>query len=154
MAKEQRVMEQKAGEHEYLHKDFHGALAYAIKYLDEQYGPQATTEYLYQVADHCYAPLTALLKEKGLSALESHFEIYARESGRFSIRYEEEALVLEVHECPAISHLRKTGQLFTERYCESTVVVMDGICRNAGYRSSCVYEPGQGRCVQKFWKER
>lgn len=154
MAKEPRVMEQKAGDHEYLHKDFHGALAYAIKYLDDTFGEQATTAYLYQVAKACYAPLTARLQENGLKALESHFEIYARESGRYQVRYDNETLVLEIHECPAIAHLKKTGQLCTERYCESTVVVMDGICRQAGYRSSCVYEPGQGRCIQKFWKER
>jgi hypothetical protein len=154
MPKPERVMEQKAGDHEYLHQDFHGALAYAIQYLDERFGPQATTEYLYQVADTCYAPLTALLQKQGLVALESHFAIYSREQGRFSVRYDEETLVLEVQECPAIIHLKNTGQLFTERYCESTVVVMDGVCRNAGYCCSCTYEPGQGRCVQKFWKER
>jgi predicted ArsR family transcriptional regulator len=153
MVGEAKVMEQKAGDHEYLHKDFHGALAFAIKYLDETYGPQAVTEYLLQVADHCYAPLTEQLKERGLAALEDHFEIYKREQGRFTVRYDHETLILEIHECPAISHLKKNGQLFSERYCESTAVVMDGICRNAGYRSSCTFEPGQGRCLQKFWKE-
>jgi hypothetical protein len=154
MIDESKVMEQKAGDHEYLHKDFHGALAFAIKYLEETYGPHAVSEYLQQVADHCYAPLTAQLKEKGLVALADHFGIYSREQGRVTVSHDDDMLILHVHECPAIAHLKKTGQLFSERYCETTVVVMDGVCRNAGYRSSCVYEPGQGRCVQKFWKER
>lgn len=149
-----KVMEQKAADQEYLHKDFHGALAYAIKYLDEKFGPEATTQYLHQVADTCYATLSQQMKAQGLVALENHLiEVFSREKGRFSIGYDRQVLVLEVQECPAIAHLKRTGQWFTDRYCVSTVHVNEAICRNAGFRCSCEYEPGQGRCVQKFWKE-
>jgi hypothetical protein len=62
-------------------------------------------------------------------------------------------LDINVSKCPAIMHLRSTGQLFTNRYCETTVNVNKAICECAGYDCSCEYVPGEGRCVQKFWKK-
>jgi predicted ArsR family transcriptional regulator len=150
-----RVLDCKAGEHDYLHKDFHGALCYGIKYLDDHYGPEATAEFLRQVARSYYAPLSEQLKKEGLAAIEKHWrEIFTKEGGKFSLEYQDGALVLTVHECPAIAHLRLTNQLFTPRFCETTVVVNETICGEAGYMSSCQYEPGEGRCVQRFWKSK
>ncbi len=149
-----KVLDCKASEHEYLHKDFHGALCYAIKYLDDTYDHQATREYLTQVGRTYFAPLSRKLQNAGLSALEKHWrEIFNREGGRFELNYEGGQLVLRVHECPAIAHLKKIGQLFTDRYCQTTVVVNKTICAEAGFECSCDYEPGEGRCVQKFWKQ-
>lgn len=148
-----KVLDCRAQDHEYLHKDFHGVLCYSIKYLDDNFGPEATEQYLRRVGRNVYGPLIAALHAEGLDALERHWrDIFTREGGGFTLRREDGALVLEVSECPAVCHLKKTGQLYTERYCESTVVVNDTICGEAGYKASCRYEPGQGKCVQKFWK--
>jgi len=148
-----RILDCQATDHEYLHKDFHGALCYGIKYLDDHYGPEATANYLRQVGRSCYAPLSERLKNEGLSALERHWnQIFTKEGGQFTLEYQDGMLVLTVHECPAIAHLKKINQLFTPRHCETTVVVNETICGDAGYRSTCKYEPGEGRCVQRFWK--
>ncbi len=148
------IMDQRATDRNYLHKDFHGALADAIRYLDEVYGEEATAEYLSQVGRVCYAPLIDRIKQEGLPALERHLiSVFTQEEGRFSIRWENGALLLEVDQCPAISHLVRTGRSFTPRFCQSTVHVNEAICRAAGYRAVCTYEPGQGRCVQRFFQE-
>jgi hypothetical protein len=150
-----KVLDCKATDHEYLHKDFHGALCYAIAYLDKTYGPEATTEYLQQVGRSFYAPLSTKLKKQGLSVLEQHYrDIFTKEGGKFSLSYDNGTLVLTVDECPAIAHLKKRNHFFTERFCETTVVVNQTICTQAGYRCSCKYQPGAGRCVQKFWKAK
>jgi hypothetical protein len=150
-----KVIDRKASDNIYLHKDFHGALCYGIKYLDDNYGEQATKEYLQQTAKAVYSPLIDELKTKGLSALEKHFRnIFTKEDGKFSIAYKDGVLILKVARCPAIAHLKKIKQLFTERFCETTVVVNDTICRKSGFRCICVYKPGAGTCVQKFWKEK
>jgi len=150
-----RVLDCRASDNKYLHKNFHGALCYAVKYLDENYGPEATTEYLEQVGRTCFSPLTEQLSKEGLPALEKHWrDIFAKEDGEFSVHYESQTLVLTVDECPAITHLEKTNQLVTDRYCETTVVVNETICREAGYRCFCEYEPGKGKCIQKFWKDK
>ncbi|NLP09945.1 hypothetical protein GX408_06050 [bacterium] len=149
-----RIMDQRASDRDYLHKDFHGALADAVRYLDETYGYEATAEYLTQVGRTCYAPLIDKLKQEGLPALEKHLlSVFTREDGRFSIRWENGDLVLEVYQCPAISHLVRTGRPFTPRFCQSTVHVNEAICRAAGYHAVCDYEPGKGRCVQRFCPE-
>ena len=148
-----RVLDCKSAEHKYLHKDFHGALCYGIKYLDDNYGPEATRDYLRQVGQTYYAPLSKRLKNEGLGALENHWnEVFAKEGGKFTMEHQDGVLVLTVQECPAIAHLKQINQLFTPRYCETTVVINETICAEAGYACSTQYEPGAGRCIQKFWK--
>jgi hypothetical protein len=151
--KKKKVLDRKASDNVYLHKDFHGALCYGIKYLDDNFGQQATKEYLQQVGKTFFAPLSQALKKEGLSALGKHWnEIFTKESGEFEISYEGDTLILKVNKCPAIAHLVENNQLYTTRYCETTVVVNETVCEQAGYECSCKYEPGKARCVQKFWK--
>ena len=148
-------MDQKASDNKYLHKDFHGALCYAIKYLDENYGRESTAEYLKRVGNTYFAPLSGQLKNDGLPVLEKHFRsIFEAEKSTFTIKYENDILIIDVQICPAIAHLKQTGQLWTDRFCESTVFVNKTISETAGYCSSCVYLPGKGICVQKFWKDK
>ncbi len=150
-----RILDCKATDHEYLHKDFHGALCYGIKYLDDHLGPEATAEFLRQVGRSYYTPLSRQLKDEGLSALERHWrDVFTKEGGKFSLEFKDGVLTLTVHECPAIAHLKKINRLSTPRFCETTVVVNETICGEAGYKCSCQYEPGEGRCVQKFWKAK
>ena len=153
MASDIKVIDVKQSDNDYLHKDFHGALCYAIQYLDDTFGQQATHDYLVQVGRTYFKPLSDKLKTDGLKALEDYWQkIFQKENGRFTLRYEDNRLVLEVQECPAISHLKKNNLLFTDRYCQTTVVVNETICGQAGYQCSCRYEPGQGKCIQIFWK--
>jgi len=152
---QKKVLDQKASDNQYLHKDFHGALCYGIDYLDRLYGPAATDEYLRQVGETYFSPLSEQLKAEGLPALERHWRnVFGLEGGRFTLCYEGDVLVLAVDECPAVAHLKKINKLYTPRFCRTTVVVNETICRRAGYECSCEYEPGRGRCVQKFWKAR
>lgn len=149
--KQAKVLDCKASDNVYLHKDFHGAMCYGIKYLDDTLGAEATRAYLEQFARAFYAPLIERLKAEGLGALEKHWrEVFEREEGDFKLEYQGETLVLTVKECPAIAHLKQQEQLFTKRFCETTVVVNETICRAAGYACSCEYQPGEGKCVQKF----
>jgi hypothetical protein len=150
-----KVLQRSASENRYLHKDFHGALCYAIKYLDDTYGHDATTRYLQQVGESVFSPLIAELKQKGLGVLEQHWKaIFDLEEGNYDLKYDGDVLVLTVHQCPAIQHLKNRNQLYTDRYCETTVVVNETICSAAGYKCVCNYELGVGRCVQKFWKPK
>ena len=149
-----RVVERSASDNEYLHRDFHGAMCYVVRHLDETYGTDATEEYLRQVGATVYKPLSDQLRSEGLPALERHWRhVFDKEGGKYDLTYEGGTLVLTVEECPAVSHLRKRDQLLTERFCEATVVVNRAICEAAGYACSCEYVPGAGRCVQRFWRD-
>lgn len=154
MGQEEKILDCKQSENEYLHMDFHGALCYAIKYLDDNFGEQATEEYLAQVGKTYFKPLSESLKKYGLTALETHWQsLFQKEGGEIKMYYQDDQLVLEVDQCPAVAHLKKIGMFFTERYCQSTVVVNRTICREAGYRCSCEYQSGEGKCMQKFWRK-
>ena len=149
-----KVINCKRSDNEYLHKDFHGALCYMIKYLDENFGTEATDEYLAQIGKTYFMPLSEKLKQDGLGALQAHWRhIFQKEQGTFKLYYENNKLVLEVEVCPAIAHLKTRGLFATERYCMTTRVVNKTICQEAGYKCSCDYSPSKGKCIQKFWKE-
>ena len=147
-----RVLDCRASDNTYLHRDFHGALCFALKYLDDTFGEDATREYLEQVAQTVFAPLSDDLARRGLVALEEHWRgVFETEGGDWSLDADAEgALVLTVRDCPAVGHLKAIGQLHTSRFCEATRIVNAEICRRAGYEATCDYESGAGRCVQRF----
>ena len=72
MAKE--IMDRRASDNVYLHRDFHGALSTGIDYLHERFGEEAVREYLRRFTRSYYAPLRERVKEEGLTALKRHFE--------------------------------------------------------------------------------
>jgi hypothetical protein len=149
-----KILECNSSDNQYLHKDFHGALCCVVKYLDETFGYDVTAQYLMQVGRENFTPLISALKREGLIVLERHFEyVFELEGGKAEFKREDNRLVINVSTCPAIAHLKSTGQLFTNRYCETTVNINKGMCEAAGYECSCDYTAGKGTCVQKFWKK-
>jgi len=148
-----KVMERSASDNQYLHKDFHGALAYAICYLDRRYGEQGIREYLEQTAINAYKPLIEAVRKDGLAAIESHFKkIFEIEGGKFKLTNEGDYLTLTVSECPAVCHLKKTNQLYSDKFCLTTVVVNETVCRLAGIETDCQYNTEKGCCEQRFWR--
>ncbi|MFI4910283.1 MAG: hypothetical protein ACIAQZ_01305 [Sedimentisphaeraceae bacterium JB056] len=153
--KDKKVIDCKASDNEYLHKDFHGALCYAIKYLEDNYGIESVKQYLKQVARTYLKPLTESLKANGLKALENHWkDTFSREGGEYELGYEDQTLVLTIDACSAVSHLKKNGLFCTDSFCLTTKVVNETVCKDAGYCCSCNYKSSEGKCVQKFWKSQ
>lgn len=137
-----------------VHKDFHGAFSYGIQFIMQSYGMEGLKAYLEKLADTVYAPLVKGLRDEGLSSLRAHWNhIFTLEGGKFELRNEGDTLVLDVHECPAIAHMKKQGYTIDPNFCEHTRILNEAICARAGYRSSVDYNQAEGRCVQRFWKE-
>lgn len=136
-----------------VHKDFHGALSYGIQYLVEHYGMEGLIKYLSGLADTVYAPLVGRMKSHGLSALREHWQtVFDVEDGEYSLGERDDVLVLEVHRCPAIAHMKEHGYAISPHFCEHTRILNEAICRKAGYDCSVEYNQEEGRCVQRFWK--
>ena len=137
-----------------VHKDFHGAFSYGIQFIMQSYGMEGLKAYLNKLADTVYTPLVKGLRDEGLSALRDHWDrIFTLEGGKFEQREEDGVLVLEVHECPAIAHMKKQGYTIDPNFCEHTRILNEAICSRAGYQSSVEYDQEAGQCVQRFWKE-
>jgi len=150
MAKE--IMRRTAGDNEYLHQDFHGALSAGIEYLHENYGEESVRQYLWQFARAFYAPLTEELKRRGLVALEEHFrKIYELEGGVVRFALSEDELRIEVDACPAVTHMRKQGYTVARLFRETTDTVNRAICHETPFDAELLeYDDQTGRGVQRF----
>ncbi len=136
-----------------VHKDFHGAFSYGIQFIIENYGMAGLEAYLNKLADTVYAPLVKALDVEGLSAFRDHWErIFALEGGKMELRDDGDTLVLDVQECPAITHMKAQGYAIDPHFCEHTRILNEAICSRAGYQSSVEYDQEAGRCTQRFWK--
>ena len=146
------VMERNASDNEYLHKDFHGALSNGLTYLAQRYGEQAVRDYLRQFALPFYAPLTEDIKNRGLKALQEHFEkIYATEGGEIEIDFTEECMELRVKRCPAVTHMREKGYQISPLFYETERTVNKTICEGTPFEAELVeYDTETGKSVQRF----
>lgn len=151
-----KVMDRKASDNAYLHKDFHAALNCAVAYVRERHGPEKLREFLRDFAVEYHAPLREKLKNEGLAALRSHLEKkFAAEGGKFELSSTDGELRLTVMSCPAILHLRKCGVEISPFFCETTRVTNEAVCEGTVYESELL-EPdvSNGTCVQIFRKKR
>ena len=136
-----------------VHKDFHGCLSFGLKFLAENYGPAEVEDYLRRVARNVYAPLIQRLRIQGLPALAVHWRrIMTLEDTDLRLYADDDVLILEIRECPAIHHMKAHGYEIAPNFCESTRIVNDEICRRAGYSASTEYDQALGRCTQRFWR--
>ena len=127
-----------ASDNPYLHKDFHGALNFALIYLEQQHGEQGVREYLTRFAEQYYAPLNQAIREKGLDALQKYLEqIYALEGGQVEIRRMADPDRLEVHvtHCPAVDHIRSGGNDVSPLFHLTHEIVHKCICLGTPFRS-------------------
>ena len=136
-----------------VHKDFHGALSFALGYLEEECGREGREAFLAGLAGSVYRPLVEALKARGLPALREHWEtIFRLEEGDIEFEEGEEVLVLRVWRCPAIAHMKTAGYPVSAHFCEHTRIVNAAVCAAAGYHAEVDYDQEAGRCVQRFWR--
>jgi predicted ArsR family transcriptional regulator len=128
------VMERRASDNEYLHRDFHGALSSALIYLQERFGPDAVREYLREFARKYYAPLREELDERGLDAVADRLRrVYEDEGADVCLEMTEDGLIVEVEACPAVTHMREHGYEVSPMWRETIRSVNEGICEGTLY---------------------
>ena len=149
-----RVMERKASDNEYLHKDFHGAMNHAIDYLHKNYGEDAAREYLKKFAKSFYAPLIEDLKKRGLVALKEHFErIYNIEGGDVEFSLSEDQLIIKVNKCPAVTYLKDNGVPIASLFYETTKTVNEALCEDTEFTCEFTdYDENTGGNIQRFYR--
>lgn len=134
-----------------VHKDFHGALSYGLQFVEDHYGPEGLRSFLSGLAHTVYRALVEDLRTRGLPALEDHWRtVFDLEQGDYEMRIDEDALVLTVQRCPAVSHMNECGYAVADHFCEHTRVVNEAVCQAAGYAATVEYDQAAGRCVQRF----
>ena len=147
-----QVMDRRATDNPYLHKDFHSALNCGIVYLHEHFGEPAVRDYLREFALHWHAPLRQRLVAEGLGVLRQHFEtLYGVEGA--TVRFEQTAdeLVVRVDACPAVMHMRSRGDAVSPLFVETTRTVNEALCEGTAYVAELLaYDAQTGRSIQRF----
>jgi len=146
------VMHRKASDNEYLHKDFHGALNFALAYVHEGWGIRGVREYLERFARTYHAPRIEAIRRDGLDALEAYLrDLYDREGGEVEFERESDRLTLRVRRCPALGHLQHRGDEPVPFFCETTRIVNRVLCEGGGVAFELAeVDPGRAACVQVF----
>ena len=88
----------------------------------------------------------------GPELLEHLNWFFYREKGKYQLTVEENRIVLEVFECPAIRHLKKLGLAPSPYTCLQTIEVNAGMCEDTPWHSE-VQIKGEGHCVQIFTRD-
>jgi len=146
------VMERRASDNEYLHKDFHGALSVGITYVHKNFGEEAVREYLRQFTRSFYGPLIDEVRKEGLVALERHFRrLYEIEDSDVNITLSDDELVVSVKACPAVMHMRERGHAVAAMFSETTRTVNEALVEGTPFESELLeYDDETGRSVQRF----
>jgi hypothetical protein len=150
-----QIIEQKASDNIYFHRDFHIALNYGIEYLYKSFGEEAVREYLMQFANTYFEPLKKSLMEKGLHALKEHYEkIYKIENAAFDMSISQNELLIHLFESPAVMHIKANGHPVSSLYRETVATVNKEICKNTPYDCEVVeYEHENGAYKLRFFKQ-
>ena len=136
-----------------LHLDFHGTTNTTLNYIADNYGVDALKEILRKTGREVYKSIHEKLLKGDASELLEHLNwFYFREKGKYQLTVEENRIVLEVFECPAIRHLRKLGLEPSAHVCLQTSEVNAGMCENSPWHSE-VRVIGEGHCIQTFMKD-
>ena len=135
-----------------VHKDFHLITASMIQYLNDNYGPDETLDYLKRLATTVYGPLVEKIKTEGLPAIREHFTwVFDTDGGEYAWEQGDDGtLVLRVMRCPSVAQIREKYDPIPANFCEQTRTVLGEICRLAGVAFAVEFDTDKGTCVQTF----
>jgi len=148
------IMDRKASENEYFHRDFHSSMNNGVEYLGRNYGPDVVCDYLTRFTRDVYGKRIEAVRKEGLSALAEQIrETYVREKAEdvLTLTLTPDHLSVSISSCPAVRHLRSTGRVVSEWYRCTTEVVMDVLAKESGLRFTMdSYDPETGAAEYHF----
>lgn len=127
------VMDRRAGDNEYFHRDFHSSTNRGIQYLGEKYGLDTVREYLTQYATHVYAHLN--ISKTGLDGIEKLIrDTYKKEKAEDAIviTKRDNGFEVEIQYCPAVKHLHHIGRKVSPFFRYTTEFVMAALAAECG----------------------
>jgi hypothetical protein len=147
-----KVIERKASDNKYLHKDFHMALNLMMTYIYDNFGKDALIIYLKKFSQAYYKPLNQSLMSGDKEILTQYFRgIYEKEEWPVNISIHENAVEITQDSCPAISHIVQKGGKPCPFYSETYNTVYKTICDNTPFEYVLEYfDDETGACKQLF----
>lgn len=150
------VMDRKAADNKYLHRDFHVSGDVGVSYVGRLYGDNGVREYLTTFATRFYAPLAERVRAEGLKPLEEHilgiYEIEEASDAVSTTRTDDE-LRVRVSYCPAVRFMKAAGHTPSKWYVELTRTVNMTIADQAGLGFEMIsYREEDGAAEYRFFR--
>lgn len=120
------VMERRASDNKYLHRDFHVTADIGISYVGEHFGDDGVCEYLTRYARSFYKKLAEEIKSSGVSVIKDYlYGIFCAEERENYISFECDtgAIAVNIEKCPALEAMRAAGHTPSRWYGETTKTV-------------------------------
>ena len=130
-----QVIDMKAEDNKYLHRDFHFHGDLALRYLGEHYGEDTVRSFLTDYANRYYSPVLDDAKVRGLPALKEWIEkVYEIEEASDLITFDltDTSLTVSIEKSPAIDYLRSTGYEVSKYYIEQTRTLYAAMAKTLG----------------------
>ena len=147
-----KVVDRRASDNKYLHRDFHISMNMLMEYIHDEYGPAALTKYLQQFSQAYNSQRTKELKKGNLLGLREYFvDIYEKEEWPASIELKDDVLMVSQESCPGITHIKNNGHTPVEQYIETYTTVYEAMCEDTPYEYILEeYDSKTGACRQRF----
>ena len=154
---EKLVMDRKAADNKYLHRDFHLSMDIGVEYVGMKYGDNGVKEYLYKFGKEYFAPLIEEVKKSGLAALkqsiEKTYEIEERLDVVTCTMTEDKELLVAISECPAVTFMKKSGRTPSKYYKYTTITVNEAIADGADLGFEMLgYDEENGKASYRFFR--
>ncbi len=128
----QTVIDMKAEDNKYLHRDFHLLGDLALKYCGEKFGDESVIDFLQDYTVHFYSPQIEDIKRRGLIAVKEWIKgIYKIEEAEdvLSTHLTENELIVTISKSPVIEYMHSLGQTPSKYYIEETRTLYSAIAK-------------------------
>lgn len=130
--------------------DFYFAINATFRFIHDTYGKEALIEYWTTMGQEYHADLAERFRRGGLEEVRRYWaDYFAQEpGGDVAVSLTPKGVELAVHDCPAISWLKKGGREIMPCFCEHCHYVSTAVAGRAGM--DFALEGGGGTCHQVF----
>lgn len=130
--------------------DFYFAINATFRFVHLKLGREGLLRYWSDLGSRYMLPVTERWRQGGLTAIADYWRaFFAAEPGsEVEVRQEADQVMLEVHTCPAIKHLREHNREIVPFFCQHCYFVSEAAARPAGF--TVRLEGGNGSCRQVF----
>ncbi|MBN2852945.1 MAG: hypothetical protein JXQ23_09455 [Clostridia bacterium] len=129
-----KILDRKASDNEYFHRDFHLSMNMLLDYILMRFGLESVKEYLTEYTKAYHQPLIQELKKGNLEALKEYIEeIYEKEKWPVNIEYSNDNLTFSIEACPGMSYIIDSHQTPSEAYIETYRTTYGAMCEDTTF---------------------
>lgn len=125
--------------------DFYFAINATFRFIYERWGEGALIDYWRSLGREYYAELSQRFRDGGLEEVERYWADYfaAEPDGDVTVSRIGNAVVIDVHRCPAMEWLKQANRRVMPLYCQHCLHLSSAIAEEA----NLVFELERGDCT-------